>query len=215
MSRFHRLALIAITTALAGLLMSCEEGGTVTIVGADGEQIEVPDGTIVAASEVAETPPPTLEPVETPTPPPATPTAQPASSQGNVPDDLRGTPYSTADLRAAIESAGATFEGLAVDAMCPNTSVPELTFLASNGNETGPVFSVWVYPDSTALAGDWATGNAVNPLTEPCSLPTASVYWNRNVVLAYRSEIEGGTDVGPAASGRNTIPVQAFLNLTP
>lgn len=214
MSRFHRLALLAIMTVLSGLLLSCEDSGTVTIIGANGEEIEVPGGTVVATSEVAQTPAPTLAPVETP-PPTPTPTAQPASSQGSIPDDLQGSPYSTADFRAAIEAAGATFQGLALDPLCPNTSVPELSFLASNGNETGPVFSVWVYPDSTARTNDWATGNAVSPLTEPCTLPTASVYWNRNVVLAYRSEIEGGTDVGPATSGRTTIPVQAFLNLAP
>lgn len=214
MSRFHRWALLAITTALAGLLMSCEDSGSVTIVGANGEEIEVPDGTVVATSEVAQTPSPTLAPVETPSPT-ATPTPQPASTRGRIPDDLQGSPYSTADLRTAIEAAGTTFQGLAVDPLCPNTSVPELTFLASDGNETGPVFSMWVYPDSSALANDWSTGNAVTPLTDPCTPPTASVYWNRNVVLAYRSEIEGGIDVGPAASGRNTIPVQAFLNLAP
>lgn len=210
----YRRAVLAFAGVVASLILSCEDSGTVTIIGADGEEIEVPDGTVVAPSEATQTPSPTLAPVETPTPTPA-PTGQPASSQGSVPDDLQGTPYSTADFRAAVEAAGATFQGLALDPLCPNTSVPELTFLASEGNETGPVFSIWVYPDATALAGDWATGDAVRPLTEPCALPTASVYWNRNVVLAYRSEMEGGTGVAPAASGRNTIPVQVFLNLTP
>lgn len=105
-----------------------------------------------------------------------------------------------------------------MDALCPNTSAPELAFWSARGTDSvGPVFSVWVYPDVESLEQDWATGSGgVTPRTSGCNLPTGFVYWNGNAVLAFNTWMDGEADLGAFGHGgspRDYRTVDAFLDM--
>ncbi len=140
----------------------------------------------------------------------------PATAEG----DLSGSPHSTADVRAAVEAAGYLFRRVTdqVGVLCPNTSVPgAAVWTASSASDLGPVFTLWVYPNTAAMQADWSTSSGrVQPRTSGCSLPSGHVYWNGNAVLAFHTWIEAGTDIGLggySGSPREYGAVEAFLGM--
>ncbi len=137
--------------------------------------------------------------------------------------DLAGLPFSTADLRQAVETAGYSFSGVETrKPLCPHTSVPELPFWSANlaGGDAGPILVVWVYPSLEALAAEWEAeaGAPPKPLLEGCDLPTGFVYWNQNLVLVFETWSSLGVESPVDIEGR--LPSEhpaiiAFLSMTP
>ena len=189
----HPRTLLLVGALAFAFLAGCEDQGDgVTIAGQDGSTIDV--GSATATSTVTATPnagtegatpagatPPagetaTPEPSETPTP-----TATPASSSGGTSaGDASGVPYSTSDVRAAMEAADVGFE---VDderePLCADTSVPETAFDAG-----GSSWALWVYPDSAARESEWVLEDGqLAPQVEDCAPPTGFNYFNANLVL--------------------------------
>ena len=151
---------------------------------------------------------------------PAPPTPRSAADTSR---DLTGFPFSTSDLRQALEIAGYSFSGVEERApICPQTSVPELPFWSPNlaGNDSGPILVLWVYPTFEALEADWEAepGAPPKPLLDGCELPTGFVYWNQNLVLVFETWSSLGVESPVDIDGR--IPsehpaVTAFLSMTP
>lgn len=192
-----------------------------------------PTPTTVASPTVTATPTPTPTPAAIATAGPtatAAATPVPAPTPTPSPDDLTGLPFSTHDVRLAVEGAGYTFwtadrEGfrdLLPDPFCRETAVPGLSFWSANkqGSDFGPVYVLWVYPDIEALRADWDATHGERPelLVEGCELPYGFVWWNANAVMAFQAFLGPGGlgGLGSSVDGPADFPaVPAFLGLGP
>lgn len=147
----------------------------------------------------------------------------PADAGAAVAGDLVGLPFSTADVRAAIEQAGFVFLPVEPrEALCPGSAVPGRPYWTafSGGTDFGPVFVLWVYPDAEALREDWEAvpGEAPRPRMEDCELPTGFVYWNDNLVLTFAAWLSLGQEFPLEShdeSPGDHPAVRAFLELAP
>lgn len=242
MRRASSLGILASAILVASLAAACGSNGSPRVVVDGGGEFTVtptasplPGGNDGGTPTATGTPAPTGEATETPGPtatstatapptatgtPSATGTATSTPQPGDHPaGDLAGVPYSTSDVRAAMVSArvGSSPPSGDVEPLCPDTSVREFPFYAADtdGSDFGPVFALWVYPDTDALEDDWETSSSgIEPRTD-CDLPTGFVYWNANTVLAF-SRWAG--DVGPGGPTGGSIrehpAVQAYLDLS-
>ena len=73
------------------------------------------------------------------------PTQAPSVGPTDTSRDLTGLPFSTADLRQAIETAGYSFAPLTnIAPICPQTSVPEQAFWSVNltDGDSGPILAL-------------------------------------------------------------------------
>jgi len=100
------------------------------------------------------TPIPTVVVTETPEPTAsATPTVVAAPEVR--PGDASGVPFSTLDVRLAVEEGrGYSFWLVEQrDALCPTSSIPGGSYWSAAllGSDFGPVYTLWVYPDVDAL----------------------------------------------------------------
>ncbi len=151
------------------------------------------------------------------------PTQAPSVGPTDTSRDLTGFPFSTADLRQAIETAGYSFAPLTnIAPICPQTSVPEQAFWSVNltDGDSGPILVLWVYPNSETLKADWQAepGQAPQSLLPNCGLPSGFAYWNENLVMVFAAWFSLGIEL--AASPDEQSPgqhpaVQAFLELSP
>jgi hypothetical protein len=117
--------------------------------------------------------------------------AAPATSATPMPGDRDGVPFSTLDVRRAVQD-GHRFSFWRVDdrtPLCPASAAPGLPYWSANlaGSDFGPVWVLWVYPDVDALQRDWETipGDAPRSRIEGCELPTGFVYWNKNLIMTF------------------------------
>lgn len=239
MHRRHHLVAQRLTIFLGVLvaavaLAACggDDDGGVTISGSDGTEIEVtteqtetpsasPTGAETGTTDATGTATSEATPSATETPDATgTPSATATPSGGGEPEegDLAGVPYSTGDVRAAVEAAGRTF--ILDDErapLCPNTSVAETVFLASDPVEaTGANWALWVYPDDEVLEDDWEIDDGqLEPRSDDCELPTGFNYFNANVVMAFVSweGADGETTFDEERSPREDAAIEAFLGL--
>ena len=150
------------------------------------------------------------------------PTQAPSVGPTDTSRDLTGFPFSTADLRQAIETAGYSFAPLTnIAPICPQTSVPEQAFWSVNltDGDSGPILVLWVYPNSETLKADWQAepGHAPQSLLPNCGLPSGFAYWNENLVMVFAAwfslGIESATSPDEQSPGQHPA-VQAFLELS-
>lgn len=229
----RRLGILA-AAVVALTLVACDEDNGARVVAPDGTEIEItatptdvpaegsPSAVVTEGAGSGEDETPTTSPDATATADAtetasedATSTPSSGGAGAGSAGDLEGSPFSTADVRTAMPS---TFDILDDSApICPNTAVPEVTFVAwSEGTDYGPAFVLWVYPDADAAAEDWALGEDVDPLTDGCDLPTGFTYFNANLVMTFRSWVSQGEEIGPYdpdRSPRDAPPVEAFLGM--
>ena len=172
------------------------------------------------AAAGAQATPATPAPTNTPE---IAPTQAPSVGPTDTSRDLTGLPFSTADLRQAIETAGYSFAPLTnIAPICPQTSVPEQAFWSVNltGGDSGPILVLWVYPNSEMLKADWQAepGQAPQSLLPNCGLPSGFAYWNENLVMVFAAwfslGIESATIPDEQSPGQHPA-VQAFLELSP
>ena len=151
------------------------------------------------------------------------PTHAPSIGPTDTSRDLTSFPFSTADLRQAIETAGYSFAPRTnIAPICPQTSVPEQAFWSVNltGGDSGPILVLWVYPNSETLKADWQVepGQAPQSLLPNCGLPSGFAYWNENLVMVFAAwfslGIESATIPDEQSPGQHPA-VQAFLELSP
>ena len=151
------------------------------------------------------------------------PTQAPSVGPTDTSRDLTGFPFSTADLRQAIETAGYSFAPLTnIAPICPQTSVPEQAFWSVNltGGDSGPILVLWVYPNFETLKADWQAepGHAPQSLLPNCGLPSGFAYWSENLVMVFAAwfslGIESATSPDEQSPGQHPA-VQAFLELSP
>ena len=217
-----RPALLAL--ALVGLLALACTGGD------DGVPVlltRTPTPEATATGTPTATPTAATTPTATPTPrptrvPAATATPTPRATPAPSPDDLAGEPFSTHDVRLAVEGANYSFWRTEVTPFCPETAVEGQAFWSANllGSDFGPVYVLWIYPDAEALQADWLVMPGERPelLVEGCELPFGFVWWNENAVMAFQTFLgpEGQSGLGSTESGPGEWPaVPAFLELTP
>ncbi len=219
-------------TAVLVLAAACNGGSgdaVPTSVISPSTTTPTPNPTIVTATD---TPAPTgtATPTATPSPPPPTSTAtatpagtatpQPTTPPSGDPTagDVEGFPFSTVDIRAAVEARGFSFL-LLTDrgALCAGAAVEVHSFWSANlaGSDSGPALAVWVYPDRDALEADWsvAPGSAPEPRFG-CDLPTGFVYWNENLVMALDTWLAAGSEVPIGNESPSQHPsVEGFLSL--
>ena len=199
----------SLALAAAALLAACSGGDS------DGNAATTP------SSDPAPTSTLEIAPTQAPaTPAAGAPALRPAADGSG---DLSGVPFSTADVRKAIEAAGYSLSPVAGRAaLCPQTSVSELPFWSANlaGSDSGPILVLWVYPSIEALAAEWQAepGAPPKPQLDGCALPTGFAYWNQNLVLVFETWSNLGVESPVGVDGR--IPgehpaVQAFLAMTP
>lgn len=164
---------------------------------------------------------PSATPTATPTPTPtaAATAADPEARLG----DVSGVPFSTVDVRLAVEEGrGYSFWLVEERApLCPGSSVPGRPYWSANlaGSDFGPVFVLWVYADVDALRLDWEAvpGEAPVPLFD-CELPSGFVYWNENLVFTFDVWLSLGEPLPLAAhpeSPSEMPAIDAFLELAP
>ena len=213
--------------ALVGLLaLAC--------LGGDDNEVDLtPLLTPTATATATATPSPTATAAATPaavatataratvTPVPA-PTAPPRPVPTPAPADLAGSPFSTHDVRLAIEGANYSFWPADVEPFCLEAAVPGLPFWSANlaGSDFGPVYVLWVYPDLEALRADWQVTPGERPelLVEGCELPYGFVWWHENLVMAFQVFLgpDGESGIEGSATGPADFPaVPAFLELAP
>ena len=193
----HPRRLLVVGALAIALLAGCDDkDGGVTITGQDGSSIEVSTATASATTSpetsattseatpagATATASSTATPTTTTPTPTSTPIASPTSSGGGATSagDTSGFPYSTSDVRAAMEAADVGFE---VDdeqePLCGDTSVPETAF-----NAGGSSWALWVYPDSAARESEWVLEDGqLTPQVGDCAPPTGFNYFNANLVL--------------------------------
>ena len=172
------------------------------------------------AAAGAQATPATPAPTSTPE---IAPTQAPSVGPTDTSRDLTGFPFSTADLRQAIETAGYSFAPLTnIAPICPQTSVPEQAFWSVNltDGDSGPILVLWVYPNSETLKADWQAepGQAPQSLLPNCGLPSGFAYWSENLVMVFAAwfslGIESATSPDEQSPGQHPA-VQAFLELSP
>ncbi len=172
------------------------------------------------AAAGAQATPATPAPTSTPE---TAPTQAPSVGPTDTSRDLTGFPFSTADLRQAIETAGYSFAPLTnIAPICPQTSVPEQAFWSVNltDGDSGPILVLWVYPNSETLKADWQAepGQAPQSLLSKCGLPSGFAYWNENSIMVFAAWFSLGIEsaTGPDEQSPGQHPaVQAFLELSP
>ena len=172
------------------------------------------------AAAGAQATPATPAPTSTPE---TAPTQAPSVGPTDTSRDLTGFPFSTADLRQAIETAGYSFAPLTnIAPICPQTSVPEQAFWSVNltDGDSGPILVLWVYPNSETLKADWQAepGQAPQSLLSKCGLPSGFAYWNENSIIVFAAWFSLGIEsaTGPDEQSPGQHPaVQAFLELSP
>ena len=150
------------------------------------------------------------------------PTQAPSVGPTDTSRDLTGFPFSTADLRQAIETAGYSFAPLTnIAPICPQTSVPEQAFWSVNltDGDSGPILVLWVYPNSETLKADWQAepGHAPQSLLPNCGLPSGFAYWNENLVMVFVAWFSLGIESATSPDGQSPgqhPAVQAFLELS-
>ncbi|MCK9485630.1 MAG: hypothetical protein M0R73_02850 [Dehalococcoidia bacterium] len=227
-----RVATLATTFLMVAIAVACTSEGSPRVVMDGGGEFTATatptsEGTSSPTGSVTPSPAATSEGTSTPAPPgtptgtpSATGTATPTAAAGDHPaDDLPGMPHSTSDVGRAMAAAGVGFATLAGDAepLCPQTNVPEYPFYAADtdGADFGPVFVLWVYPDTEAMAEDWDPGSdGLQPRTG-CDLPSGFVYWNANTVLAFSrwaGDVEPGGPSGQTVRGHPAV--EAYLGLS-
>ena len=185
------------------------------------------DDAAAGAQATPPTPAPTstleIAPTQTPSVLEIAPTQAPAVGPTDTSRDLTGFPFSTADLRQAIETTGYSFAPLTnIAPICPQTSVPEQAFWSVNltDGDSGPILVLWVYPNSETLKADWQAepGHAPRSLLPNCGLPSGFAYWNENLVMVFAAwfsiGIESATSPDEQSPGQHPA-VQAFLELSP
>lgn len=202
----------------------------------DGPRIRVGDETLTAEPTSTSTPGTSTPSTSTPEPAPtaatptpgatetpaatATPSATGTPSGGGEPADLEGVPFSTGDVRAAVDGTGYTFYYLAErEPLCEEAAVAEHPFWAAGAaTDFGFVYVLWVYPDVNAMETDWEFADGRLESRVGCELPNGFVYFNANAVLAFETWHTAGADAGPAegspSPGDHPV-VQAFLEMTP
>ena len=212
---------LAVVAAAALLLAACSSGGDTaavriepTTTAAAGTGVAMQSATPLAASVPAPVPTATSNEAQT---------LAPVHARTAATGDLAGFPFSTGDMRLAVEQAGVTFLLVELgDTICPGSAVPGRPYWSANraGSDFGPVFLLWVYPDQDALGEDWeaAPGEAPRLRVEGCELPTGFVYWNENLVLTFAVWLSAGEEL--TLDGHHEGPgdhpaVRAFLGLTP
>ncbi len=172
---------------------------------------------LAASPSATPTATPTLTPTLTPTA--AATAADPEARLG----DVSGVPFSTVDVRLAVEEGrGYSFWLVEERApLCPGSSVPGRPYWSANlaGSDFGPVFVLWVYADVDALRLDWEAvpGEAPVPLFD-CELPSGFVYWNENLVFTFDVWLSLGEPLPLAAhpeSPSEMPAIDAFLELAP
>lgn len=234
--RAVRLATSALVVFAIGLA-ACSDGGNARVV-VDGDEGEIeitatgtpsasatgiPEGSPTAegspGATATETPTGTPDPSATPT---MTPTAVATPSAGSPAGDLSGLPFSTSDVRAAVQGARYTFNDLEGRApLCADASVVEYPFWAGStqgGTDYGFVYVLWLYPDEDALEADWAFEDGRLVSRAGCELPNGFVYFNANAVVAFDTWHSAGADTGPTDDGPSPgehPAVEAFLGMTP
>ena len=226
-----RVAIATTLLALATLLAAaCDGDDDIDI---EGLVTRTPNPTQTSAPTRAPetatpTPTPTgTAPSSTPTPTPtatASPTATPTQAADGEQQEVEGSPFSSADVRSAVEANGYSFQLLARgDLPCPNTSVEALPRWSATlaGSDFGPLFALWFYPDEEAMREDWVAepGERLQARTEGCDLPTGFNYWNANLVLVFVG-VPNVNDselslVPPVPDMRDHPAVEAFLELAP
>ena len=150
------------------------------------------------------------------------PTQAPSVGPTDTSRDLTGFPFSTADLRQAIETAGYSFAPLTnIAPICPQTSVPEQAFWSVNltDGDSGPILVLWVYPNSETLKADWQAepGHPPQSLLPNCGLPSGFAYWNENLVMVFAAWFSLGIESATSPDGQSPgqhPAVQAFLELS-
>ena len=212
----------AVLLALAGLLvLACFGGGDddgpvlLTRTPTPAATATASPATATTTATATATSTPTVTPAARPTPVPA-PTVPPAAG------DVAGFPFSTPDVRAAIEGAGVTFIALEDRAaICPGASVAsQIYWTAGAATDFGAAFAFWVYPNTEAVEADWevAPGERPRSLIPGCEAGQGFVYWNENLVLAFAFRLSAGQELpleGHRASPGDHPAVAAFLQLTP
>lgn len=205
------VALIAVSASCSGSEPAVVEPSTTPTAAATREA--GPTGTPPPA-----TPTPASPPTDTPTPAP-TASAPPEERAG----DASGVPFSTADVRLAVEEGrGYSFWLVEERApLCPGSSVPGRPYWSANlaGSDFGPVFVLWVYEDVDALRLDWEAvpGESPVPLFD-CELPSGFVYWNENLVFTFDVWLSLGEPLplGAHPESPSDMPaIAAFLELAP
>lgn len=213
---------LAILAASAFPLAACS-GDDTTATGIE------PSATATAtAPEGVATPEaiPATATAETSTETPATsspaPTIGPAPSRGES-LATTATPISTLDVRRAVQD-GQGFSFWRVDdrtPLCPASAAPGLPYWSVNlaGSDFGPIWVLWVYPNSDALQQDWETmpGEAPRSRLEGCELPTGFVYWNENLVMTFAAWLSLGEELPlerHPESPREPPAGRGFLGLT-
>ena len=138
--------------------------------------------------------------------------------------DLDGSPFSTIDVRVAVEDQRGYSFWLVDDErpqLCPASAVPGRAYWSANfqGSDFGPVFVLWVYPNADALEADWSVevGEAPTP-TFDCELPSGFVYWNENLILTFDVWLSLGEPLplhGHWENPSDMLAALTFLKLTP
>ena len=224
---------LAFAVALLAVCASCSGSEPATV---EPSTTSIPSATASAASgagptQATATAPlpatpalaasPSATPTATPTPTPtaAATAADPEARLG----DVSGVPFSTVDVRLAVEEGrGYSFWLVEERApLCPGSSVPGRPYWSANlaGSDFGPVFVLWVYADVDALRLDWEAvpGEAPVPLFD-CELPSGFVYWNENLVFTFDVWLSLGEPLPLAAhpeSPSEMPAIAAFLELAP
>ena len=166
---------------------------------------------VTATPEPTPTPTPVSPPssaatpgaIATPTPEPE-PTATPEPTAAPLPT---GSPFGASELLTALSAGGVEYELSELRSEC----LGEASGAHRYGSESGPDFTLWVYPGGDALKADWVlpSSGAPSPRIAGCEVDGGWVYWNENVLLAFEPQQPW---IG-AASLRQTI-VNAFLSLS-
>ena len=153
----------------------------------------------------------------------STPASIPLGPAEERPGDADGMPFSTVDLRVAVEEERRHSFWLIDDReeLCPASAVPGLAYWSAGlgGTDFGPVYVLWVYPDETALRRDWQVADDERPAPRfSCDLPSGSVFWNQNLVMTFDVWLSAGEALplhGHHESPRDMPAVDAFLELEP
>ena len=215
----------AVLLALAGLLaLACfggDDDGPVPLTRTPTPTVTVTASPAATATATATPPPPTVTATSTATATPVpAPTAPPAAG------DVAGFPFSTGDVRAAVEGAGVTFKELSDRELpCSGASATGKAYwTAGAATDFGAAFALWVYPNTEAVRTDWEVTPGERPLSllDGCDAGSGFVYWNENLVMAFVFWLSAGEELplgahseSPAEEFASRRAIEAFLALSP